>query len=214
MLLLLADRACGSASGAARRPRSRRSNRRRPALLALRQLGRLDLKGERRAVLDQDLAVAVDDLAARRLHGELAHLVVLRLGQVLVAGEHLQVPEAQEDDREGDDADPAEDRDPQRQLPRHRGPAPVAPRHRAHPAVRRAAAPRLACSRWTPGRARARPWPPRQRAAEPARAAWAAARADSRSATRAGPGGRAGRRRSRARPRAAPGRRSRGRRAG
>ncbi len=57
----------------------------RAALLALRQLERLHLKGERRPVLDQNVAVAVEDLAARSLDRELTDLVVLSLRQVLVA---------------------------------------------------------------------------------------------------------------------------------
>ncbi len=47
------------------------------------------LERERGAVADQRLAVAVEDLAARRLDGDLAHLVVVGLGQVAVAREHL-----------------------------------------------------------------------------------------------------------------------------
>ena len=47
------------------------------------QLARVDLEGEAGAVGDQDLAVAVEDLAARGADPELAGAVVLRFGQVL-----------------------------------------------------------------------------------------------------------------------------------
>ena len=105
----------------------------RASLGVLRQVGLLDLQLERGAVVDQDLAAAVEHLAARRLHGELADLVVLGLREVVVAGEHLQVPEAQEDDHERHQADPAEDRDPQREPLRHRRPAPVGAHHHETP---------------------------------------------------------------------------------
>ena len=59
---------------------------------------------------------------ARRLHRDLADLVVLGLLQVLVAREHLEVPEAEEDDREHHQGDPAEDRDAQRELRGQDGP--------------------------------------------------------------------------------------------
>jgi hypothetical protein len=52
----------------------------------------------------------------RRLDPQRAHAVVARLGQVLVAREHLQVPQAEEDDGEEHERDPAEDGDPQREL--------------------------------------------------------------------------------------------------
>ena len=51
---------------------------------------------------------------------DLAHAVVERLAPVLVAGQHLQVPEAQEDDREQREGEAAEDRDAQRELRRQR----------------------------------------------------------------------------------------------
>ena len=49
------------------------------------------------------LAVAVEDVAARRLHADLADAVVVRLRPVLVAGEDLHVPEAEEE--HGEDRD-------------------------------------------------------------------------------------------------------------
>ena len=69
---------------------------------------------------DQELAVAVDDLPARRLHRDLTHLVVLRLGQVAVAREHRQVPEAKEDDTEDHEREAAKDGDAERELRGHR----------------------------------------------------------------------------------------------
>jgi hypothetical protein len=43
-------------------------------------------------VLDQHRAGAVDDLAARRGEVELAHLVLVGLGDVVVGVQHLQRP--------------------------------------------------------------------------------------------------------------------------
>ena len=74
------------------------------------------------AAVDEHVAAAVEDLAARRGHVEVAHPVDLRLGQVLVAREHLQEPQAEEDDREQRQRDAADDRDPQRELRRQRRP--------------------------------------------------------------------------------------------
>ena len=54
-----------------------------------------------------------------RLYADLADPVVVRLGSVLVAGEDLHVPEAQEEHREDRDRDRGQDRDPQGQR---RGP--------------------------------------------------------------------------------------------
>ena len=78
-----------------------------------------DLHRQRRAVVDQHRSVAIHDPAARRLDLDLAHAVVVRLRQVMVAGQDLEVPEPEEDDREQRQRDAAEDRDPQRQLGRH-----------------------------------------------------------------------------------------------
>ena len=79
----------------------------------------LDLERERGPVADQDLAVAIHDLAAGRLHLHLADAVVLRLLEVLVAGEHLEVPEAEEDDEEHHQRAAAQDRDAQGELRGH-----------------------------------------------------------------------------------------------
>jgi hypothetical protein len=92
------------------------------ALLPLtRKLRRQQLEREGGAVVDQDVPVAVEDLAARRPDGDLADLVVLRLRQVVVAGQHLEVPEPKEDDREHHQRDPAQDRHAQRELRGHQG---------------------------------------------------------------------------------------------
>ena len=78
--------------------------------------GGADLDDDRPAVGDDRLAVAVDDVAARGLDALLADLVVVRLGEVLVAGEDLQVPEPEEDDREERERDPAQEGDPPGEL--------------------------------------------------------------------------------------------------
>ena len=88
--------------------------------LAGRQAPRVELDHRRGAVLDDRRAVAVDDRPARRGDGDRPHAVVERLLAVLVAGQHLQVPQAQEDDREERERDAAEDRDAQRELRRRR----------------------------------------------------------------------------------------------
>jgi hypothetical protein len=64
------------------------------------------------SVGDQHLAVAVEDVATRRLHPDLPHPVVVGQAQVLVAREHLQVPEPQEDHREDRDSERGQDRHP------------------------------------------------------------------------------------------------------
>ncbi len=80
-----------------------------------RQFRGVDLEGEAGAVVDQRAAVAVEDGTAGSQHAELAGAVVLGLRQVLLAGEHLQVPEPEEENREEDDGDSAHDPRPQRQ---------------------------------------------------------------------------------------------------
>ena len=70
----------------------------------------------RLAVVDEHRPGAVDDLAARRLDAHVARAVLARLDEVLVAAEHLEEPEAEEDDREQRERDPAEDGDAQREL--------------------------------------------------------------------------------------------------
>ena len=91
--------------------------------LGLGQLGRHDLHDRRRARVDQPVAVAVDDVAARRLDADLAHAVLARLGDVVLAGEHLQEPQAEEDDREQHEREAAEHGDAQRELRRDGGAA-------------------------------------------------------------------------------------------
>ena len=86
----------------------------------LRQLVGADLQRERRAVADEDLAVTVEDLAPGCLDRDLTGAVVLGLGQVLVAGEHLDVPEAEEDHGEGNERDAADHGDANRELRVHR----------------------------------------------------------------------------------------------
>ena len=73
------------------------------------------LEREVELVADQHVALAVEDLAARPLLAHLAQLVVLGPGEIAVAGEHLQVPEAEEDHAEHEDREPGEDRDPHRE---------------------------------------------------------------------------------------------------
>ena len=114
-----------------------------PAALQLRgQLVGLDLELERGAVGDQLLAVTVEDLAARRLDGELAHLVVLRLGQVLVAGEHSRYQRRRKMTTNITSADAAEDGDTQLQLRGHRRTAPIGA-HQATPPSNGEVAPAL-----------------------------------------------------------------------
>ncbi len=91
-----------------------------PLALVVGQLAGRDLHGQAGAVVHQHPAVAVHDLAARRLHLDLAHAVVVGLGLVLVAREHLQVPEAEEDDPEGHQRDAADQRHAEGQLGRER----------------------------------------------------------------------------------------------
>ena len=98
-----------------------------PGLLGvrLRQLVRRDLDDVRGAAVDQRVAVAIDDLPARRGQLDRAHAVVVRLREIVVSGQHLQVPEAEEDDREHDERDAAEDCDAQGQARAHCGAAPI-----------------------------------------------------------------------------------------
>jgi len=78
-----------------------------------------------RAVVDEDAPVPVDDLAARGRGDDRANAVVVGLCQVVVARQHLQVPEAEEDDREHDERNAAEDGDAQREPRAHGGATPV-----------------------------------------------------------------------------------------
>ena len=84
------------------------------------QRARDDLHHRRDARLDQDGAVAVDDVAARRLDPHLADAVVARLRDVVLARQHLQEPQAEEHDREQHEREAAEHGDAHRELRRDR----------------------------------------------------------------------------------------------
>ncbi len=62
-----------------------------------RQVGGAHLQGHDRPVVDQDPAVAIEDLAARRMDADVEDAVVLSEGAVVLAVEHLDRPEAQQD---------------------------------------------------------------------------------------------------------------------
>ena len=89
-----------------------------PHAAPLRQVGRPDLHRRARDVRHEHVAVAVEDRAARRLHADVAALVVLRGAQELLAVQHLQRPEAQKEDREDGEREHAEEADAQRELRR------------------------------------------------------------------------------------------------
>ena len=84
----------------------------------LRQVGGPDLHRAAGGVPDKDDAVAVDDRPARRLDAHGAEPVVLGAAQVLLAGEDLKGPQAQEEHREDREHEHAEDPDPERELRR------------------------------------------------------------------------------------------------
>ena len=65
---------------------------------------------------DEDVAVAVDDRAARCDDTEAANLVVVRVLEVALARDHLQRPEAEEERAEDDHGEHAEDRHAQGHL--------------------------------------------------------------------------------------------------
>jgi hypothetical protein len=87
------------------------------------QAARDDLDDRRDARAHEPVAVAVDDVAARRLDLDLAHAVLARLGHVVLAREHLQEPQAEEDDREQHEGEAAKHRDPHGEARRDRGAA-------------------------------------------------------------------------------------------
>jgi hypothetical protein len=89
----------------------------------LRELVGRDLDRVAGPIAHEQAPVAVDDLAARRLDVDLAHAVVVGLGQVAVPGEDLQVPEAEEDDAEHHERGAADDGDADRELRGDRRPA-------------------------------------------------------------------------------------------
>ena len=120
-------------------------------LLRVRQIGGLELERQRGAVVDQNVSAAIQDLAAWGLHRDLANLVVPRLLQVLLAREHLQVPQPEEDDREHDQREAAEDRHAQRELRRHQGSFTLTEHHgRETPVARRMRRPRTRRGRDAP----------------------------------------------------------------
>ena len=86
-----------------------------------RQLARDDLHDRRDAGRDELAAVAVHDVAARRLDADLAHAVLARLADVLLARQDLQEPQPEEDDREQHEREAAEDGDAHRELRRDGG---------------------------------------------------------------------------------------------
>ena len=85
-----------------------------------RQIGGRDLNLERALAVDQDVAGAVEDLAPGRRDPDLPGAVDLRLGQILVAGEDLQEPQTEEDDREQGEREAPDDSDAYRELRRER----------------------------------------------------------------------------------------------
>ena len=88
--------------------------------LGVGQRGRGDLDDRRLLGLHERRVVAVDDVAARRLDADLAHAVLARLADVVLAGEHLQEPQAEEDDREQHEREAAQDGDADGHLGRDR----------------------------------------------------------------------------------------------
>ena len=82
------------------------------------QVGGEELDGRAGDVRHERPALAVEDLAARRLDPHRAELVVQRRPQVLRAREHLQRPEPEEEHAEDDERERPEDPDPQRELGR------------------------------------------------------------------------------------------------
>jgi hypothetical protein len=97
-----------------------------------RQVGGQQLDGVDRRRVDQHLIVLGEDLAARRGDRNPAQIVDLGRLRVLVAGEDLQEPEAEEDDREHRQREGADERHAHRELRRHRAePVVGRPGHRA-----------------------------------------------------------------------------------
>ena len=77
------------------------------------QVGGSQLEGHHRTVVDQDLAVAIEDLAARWVNPDVEDAVVIGEGAVVLTVEDLQGPEPEEDRRDRDDDDRAQNRDTQ-----------------------------------------------------------------------------------------------------
>jgi hypothetical protein len=93
------------------------------AQLAVGQRGRRDLDHRRLLGLHERRVVAVDDVAAGRLDAHLAHPVLARLADVVLAREDLQEPQAEEDDREQHEREAAQHRHADGELRRDRRPA-------------------------------------------------------------------------------------------
>ena len=111
LLQLLQDLGCRNAGDLGERPQ----------LLqlggpALRQVGRPELQARPRDVRHEHVPVAVEDRAARRVDPQAAHPVVVRAGEVLVPGQHLQRPEAKEEHGEDGEREKADHRDAEREL--------------------------------------------------------------------------------------------------
>jgi hypothetical protein len=87
---------------------------------AVRQVVRQHLHDGRLLGADELDAVRVHDVAARRLDPDLAHAVLARDRDVVLARQHLQEPETEEHDAEQDEREAAEHGDPPRQLRRDR----------------------------------------------------------------------------------------------
>ena len=69
-------------------------------------------------VRHDDASAPVEDRTSRRFDSDQAELIALRCVEVLLAGEHLQRPQPEEQDDEHEESERAEDRDAQRELRR------------------------------------------------------------------------------------------------
>ncbi len=94
-----------------------------PSLQLGRQLVGVDLDREAGAIVDQNLAIAIEDRPARRADPELTGPVVPRLGEVFLPVQDLEEPEAKEEDDEEGEGDAAEQSQPHRKAVVHLRPA-------------------------------------------------------------------------------------------
>ncbi len=85
---------------------------------ALRQVRRPDLDCASGNVRHEDVAVAIEDRAPRRLHADVSTLVVLRRAQKLLAVQDLQRPEPEKERCEDRESQHAENSDAQGKLRR------------------------------------------------------------------------------------------------
>ena len=97
----------------------RREPAQHPLPAAARHVRRPDLSGGADPVRDEQAALVVEDRPTRRVDPDRAQLVVLRGGEVLVAGEHLERPESEEEHGEREEDDRAEHAEPERHRRRH-----------------------------------------------------------------------------------------------